>query len=285
MGEAAIPGRRRISIRYDGRCAACGTVLLRGTVATWDPVAKRLTCIECPSQVAEAAATEPAAPPAIDAGVAGGSARNEYERRHDRREAAVKDRWGERIGGLILRFSEEPQSIRAWGIGARGEEELAAAFEGVEGLRMLNDRRVKGTRGNIDHILVAPAGVFVVDAKHFVGNIEIRNVGGFFRTELRLYVGGRNRSQLADGLTWQLTTVRAALGASGIEPMPPITPVLCFIEARWPRFFGHVDEFEGVRLEDPGSLKGLLREPAVLDEAGMDRVARALAEALPAYGR
>jgi len=150
---------------------------------------------------------------------------------------------------------------------------------------MLNDRRVKGTKGNIDHILVAPAGVFVVDAKHYVGNIEIRNIGGFFRTELRLYVGGRDRSKLADGLTWQLTTVRAALGASAIEPMPPITPVLCFIEARWPRFFGHVDEFEGVRIENPDSVKRLLREPAVLDEAGIDRVSRVLAEMMPPYGK
>jgi hypothetical protein len=246
-----------------------------------------MSCIECPStpELAVVESVNEQADTPFHMGVAGRSARHEHERRTGRREAAVKSRWGERVGGLILRFSDEPQSIRAWGIGARGEEELAAAFDGVEGLRMLNDRRVRGTKSNIDHILVAPAGVFVVDAKHYVGNIEIRNIGGLFRTELRLYVGGRDRSKLADGLTWQLTTVRAALGASGIEPMPPITPVLCFIEARWPRFFGHADEFEGVRLEDPGSLKRLLREPVVLDDVEIDRVSRAVAEALPPYGR
>ncbi|MEW5990840.1 MAG: nuclease-related domain-containing protein [Chloroflexota bacterium] len=40
-----------------------------------------------------------------------------------------------------------------------------------------HDRRVPGTRGNIDHIIVAPASVFVVDARAYVGLIEVRNYG------------------------------------------------------------------------------------------------------------
>ena len=97
--------------------------------------------------------------------------------------------------------------------------------------------------------------MFVVDAKNFSGVVEVKNVGGIFRTELRLYVGGRDRSKLADGLGWQLTAVRAALGAAGIQPLPPITPVLCFIGARWPRF-RPPNEFEGVRLESRGLAQG-----------------------------
>jgi hypothetical protein len=284
MTESERPAARRIPVRYDGMCADCGTRLPRGTPAMWDSAAKRLTCVKCPRDAIPAPAAGPIAEvrlPPIDAGVAGGSARTEYERRHGRRETEVKGRWGERLGGLILRFSDEPQSIRAWGIGARGEEELAATFDGVEGLRILNDRRVKGTKGNIDHVLVAPAGVFVVDAKNYTGDVEIRNVGGWFRTELRLYVGGRDRSKLADQMGWQLTEVRAAIGASGMQPMPPVTPVLCFIGARWPRF-RRIDEFEGVRVEDPPSLRKLIVEPVVLDEAGIEQVARTLAVALPA---
>jgi hypothetical protein len=242
-------------------------------------------CVECPasspSQLPVEEVNAAHAAPGIEAGVAGASARHRYEHLQARREADVKDRWGARVGGWVLRFSDEPRAIRAWGIGARGEEELAAALEGVEGLRILNDRRVKGTKGNIDHILVAPAGVFVVDAKNYTGDVDIRNVGGWFRTELRLYVGGRDRSKLADQMGWQLTEVRAAIGASGIQPMPPVTPVLCFIGARWPRF-RRIDEFEGVRLEDPPSLRKLIGEPVVLDEAGIEQVARALASALPA---
>jgi hypothetical protein len=30
-------------------------------------------------------------------------------------------------------------------------------------------------------------------------------------------------------MTWQVEAVRAALEAAGIDPMPPVTPVLCFV--------------------------------------------------------
>lgn len=257
-------------VKYDGPCSKCGTILRTGTIAVWDRRANRMSCVACPSDA-----------PSIDSGTAGGSARQTYERLHARRETRVKSRLGDRLGGLVLRFSDEPQSIRAWGIGAQGEEELAAAFEGVEGLRILNDRRIKGTRGNIDHVLVAPAGVFVVDAKNYTGTVEIKNVGGIFRTELRLFVGGRDRSKLADGLGWQLTAVRGALGAAGATPLPPVTPVLCFVGARWARF-RRPTEFEGVRLESPVSLKSLLLEPVLLDDQAISKLALALSEALPA---
>lgn len=46
---------------------------------------------------------------------------------------------------------------------------------------MLHDRRVPDTRGNIDHIIVAPAGVFVVDAKNHKGKIGIRDRGASSR--------------------------------------------------------------------------------------------------------
>ncbi len=73
----------------------------------------------------------------------------------------------------------------------------------MPGLRMLHDRRVPGTRGNIDHIVMAPADVFIVDAKNHKGRIEIRDRGSFFRTDYRLTVGGRDCSSLADGMSWQ----------------------------------------------------------------------------------
>lgn len=61
----------------------------------------------------------------------------------------------------------------------------------MDGIRVLHDRRVPGTRGNIDHLVVAPAGIFVVDAKRYDGLIRVRDVGGLFKTNERLYVGRR----------------------------------------------------------------------------------------------
>jgi hypothetical protein len=174
-------------VKFDGPCSKCGTTLRAGTEAVWVRGATKMHCIECPME-----AVEVLSPPPIDAGVAGGSARREQDRRLAKREADNMDRWGQRVGGWVTRFGTVPQSTAAWGIGARGEELLAATLDGMAGVIALHDRRVRGTRGNIDHIVIAPPGVFVVDAKHMDGLIEIRDYGGLFRRDLRLTVGRRD---------------------------------------------------------------------------------------------
>ncbi len=225
-------------------------------------------------------ADDPIEEPAFESGVAGASARREYERRKANRETRVKGRFG-RFGGVVLALTDDPQSTRSWATGARGEEKLAAALDGIEGLRVLHDRRVPRSARNIDHILIAPAGVFVVDAKNLRGKIEIRNRGGFFRTDHRLYVGRRDCSDLATGLGWQVDTVTAALVAGGVDPLPPVTPVLCFIDGDWP-LFRAPNEYVGVRLEGTGSIRKLVATPAALDPPSIEHIARVLAAALPA---
>jgi hypothetical protein len=264
-------------VKYDGVCSKCGTPLLRGVPAVYNRRSNTISCVECPPKASEAALE----PVAIDAGIAGGSARREHDRRAAKREAELKGRWGDRIGGWIVRLTDEPQSTRAWAIGARGEEKLAEALAAIPGLQVLNDRAVRGTQGNIDHIVIGPAGVFVVDAKHIEGLIHIENVGPFWRSEPRLYVGRRDKSELAFAMEWQVTAVRDALVAAGIDPLPPITPVLCFVDGRWP-FFRPPDEFAGVRLESELSIVDILRGTQLFEAAEIEALARVLAEALPA---
>ncbi len=234
-------------------------------------------CVECPPRVERVEAAEA---PSIDVGRAGGSARGEYERRAAKRDAKTRDRWGDRLGGAILKLTVAPQSTRAWRIGAEGEEKLAAALAEVENIAVLNDRRVKGTRGNIDHILVAPAGVFVVDAKNYRGLIRVRDRGGLFRTDLRLYVGRRDCSHLAEGLRWQVEAVTRALASVGAGDMPAVTPVLCFVDGEWP-LFRRPETFDGVRLEGIRSLRKLVTATEHLDAATIDRLTAILAAALP----
>ncbi len=217
----------------------------------------------------------------IDAGVAGGSARREYERRKTNRETRVKDRFGRRLGGVLLAVTDEPQSTRAWATGARGEEKLAKALEGIAGMRVLHDRRVPGTRGNIDHIVIGPAGIFVVDTKNYQGKIEIRNRGWFLRPDYRLYVGRRDCTGLAAGLGWQVEAVTAALSAAGIDPLPPVTPVLCFVDGDWP-LFSPPDSYAGVRLEGPKSVRKAVSSPETTDAAAIARLTSVLSVALPA---
>lgn len=272
MQETSHAGRR-LRLRYDGSCVVCGRDLPRGSEALYDAAAHTVRCLTC----AEAPAAHPSAP--IDAGVVGSSARREFERRHTAREARVKGQVGERIGRILLAITDDPQSTRAWERGARGEEKLAAAIAGVPSVVVLHDRRVPGTRGNIDHVVLAPAGVFVVDTKRYDGMVRVRDRGGWFRSDERLYVGRRDCSHLADGMAWQVAAVVGALTAAGVE-MPPVVPVLCFIDAEWP-LIRPPDTFRGVRLEGPGSLRKLIARGDALDEAAIGRLAAVLAAAQP----
>jgi hypothetical protein len=263
------------TVKYDGPCSKCGTVLPAGTAAVWDRRARKMFCLACAEEPAPS--TEA---PKLDIGVAGGSARARHERLRAKRDRDRKERFGERLGGFISWFADEPQSIRAWGIGAAGEELLGKALLSIPRLVALHDRRVPGTRGNIDHLVVAPAGVFVVDAKHYQGTIEVVDRGGFFRTDLRLTVGGRDKSSLADGMEWQVKAVIRALTEAGVDPLPPVTAVLCFIDGNWP-LFRPPKSYNGVLLESERSLARVIAAGGELDEDGIQQLALVLSSALP----
>jgi hypothetical protein len=215
-----------------------------------------------------------------DPGTAGASAEREYERRKAARDARVKGRLGDILGGVVLAITDEPQSTRAWARGASGEQKLAEALGDVPGIKLLHDRRVPQTKGNIDHIVVAPAGVFVVDAKHYKGLIEIRDVGGWFKTDDRLYVGRRDCSHLAENMGWQVEAVRRALAEGGFEPIPPITPILCFVDGEWPLLFPP-EEYKGVRLEGKRSIKNRVAGVPALAPDVVARLHHVLAIAFP----
>lgn len=267
-------------VKRDGVCSLCGIPLKTGEVAVYERLTKTIRCVVCPATAGVDLRDFEAVQPDIDLGTAGGSARREYERRKATREQRVKGKVGDRLGRVVLAFTDDPQSTRAWRTGARGEEALARTLQVVEGLHVLHDRRVPGTAGNIDHIVISPAGVFVVDAKQWQGRIEIRNRGNFFRPDRRLFIGRRDGSDLAIGLAWQVEAVTTALTAAGVDPVPSITPVLCFVDGDWP-LIAPPDSYAGVRLESPKPLREIASAQGVLDPSAVEGLTRALALALP----
>ena len=128
--------------------------------------------------------------------------------------------------------------------------------------------------------MIAPAGIFVVDAKSYKGIIRIQDRGWFLRHDYRLTVGGRDRSKLAYDMAWQVEAVEEVLVDAGEDPLPSITPVLCFVNGDWP-IFRAPEEFDGVRLESERSIKSLVTRSDELDAAEIDRLTAILANALP----
>lgn len=114
---------------------------------------------------------------------------------------------------------------RNWRTGAHGEQNLASALaRRFPGVVLLNDRRAPLSRGNIDHIAVAPSGIYVIDCKRYRGKIEVRRP--LFGKE-KLIIKGRDRTALIDGLDRQESHVEAAL--SGCAEAVPVRGCLCFV--------------------------------------------------------
>lgn len=271
--EPTAADLKKLRLIYAGKCVVCGAALPQGSQAMYHAASKTVRCIGCSEEAAEVGAAP------IDAGTAGASAQREHDRRAANREARVKERFGRRFGCLLLGFVDEPQSTRAWSKGALGERKLAAALAGLPDVVVLHDRSVPGTRGNIDHLVIAPAGLFVVDAKHYKGSLRIRDKGGLFRTDYHLYVGGRDCSSLAENMGWQVTAVETLLAS--IEVTIPVTPVLCFVDVDWPLLF-RPESYRGVRLESPKLLRKLITATPALDAVAIDKLARILATGFPA---
>lgn len=208
-------------------------------------------------------------------GTPGASARREHQRRKANRERHTRDRHPH-IGGLLLAFQEEPQHERAWARGAAGEEAIAAALARrcTDAVILLHDRRLPGSRANIDHLAVAPSGVWVIDAKKHSGKVHVSKP--LFGPP-QLKVAGRDWSKLGAGLTRQVAAVQRALAEARVTV--PVSGVLCFVDADLP--LTRTLTFEGHQLVHPRGLAKRLNAPGNVTSEQAHQIAAMLAARFP----
>lgn len=82
----------------------------------------------------------------------------------------------------------------------------------VADVRIVRDLRLTGTDEVIEHVLVGPGGVVVVDTVWCPGRVKSDGV--------HLRVRGRDRSPIVDVALWRTEVVRAALMRSGLGSAP-----------------------------------------------------------------
>lgn len=123
-----------------------------------------------------------------------------------------------------LRF-RPPEDTLAWRRGAQGERRTARLLAPLErqGYQVFHDLAIPGSAANLDHLVVGPTGVFMIDSKRYRGHLHY-SAG-------RLWHGRRPLDRTLDTLWWEATQVAETLG---FGPDLHIYPVLCVHVARLP---------------------------------------------------
>jgi hypothetical protein len=133
--------------------------------------------------------------------------------------AAAAAGWG-------LRFRPSPDAV-AWRRGAAGERRTARLLDPLErhGWAVLHDLAVPGSRANIDHLVIGPGGVFVVDSKQYRGRLRLDPSGRLWHGRYSLAPALRavdfEADQAARVLTDPDVVVVPSSGRPGADPLPP----------------------------------------------------------------
>jgi hypothetical protein len=262
-------------------CSVCGAQIPAGSQAFWDNEKETAACCDCYRFAPQTTLPDEGQLPGPVLGIAGESAEREWQRRHDAAETRNLNRFG-KLGHVVNALREDPQSTKAWAKGAEGERIVARRLDARAGhdFIVLHDRGIPRRTANIDHIVVARGGVYVIDSKRYKDKkVELRKIGPLFSRKSRLYVGGRDQTKLVEALNKQLTIVREALASAGFRHVP-VRGFLCFAEAEW-EFLPAPLRFDSVRVVWPRELIKAIDREKYEEPLLAHPVAEKLAEAFP----
>lgn len=187
-------------LRYGGTCKSCGRKVEQREMGWHDPKISKILCADCGNALAE-----------------------QSDKAHTSPQSPIG-------GSSTLRWAKSGNS-RNRRKGAAGEYlmDLRLHRDLTNGEVVLNDRRVPGGGGNIDHIVVAQSGVWIVDTKAWEGKLEYRGASGFFDANERLFFKGKDCTNLVDDIYAQVIPIAELLDDRSI----PIRPALVFTNADW----------------------------------------------------
>jgi Nuclease-related domain len=165
--------------------------------------------------------------------------------------AAVAAGWG-------LRFRPSPDAI-AWRRGSAGERRTARLLAALErhGWAVLHDLAVPRSQANIDHLVIGPGGVFVVDSKQYRGWLQLDPSG-------RLWHGRYPLAPTVQAVSFEADQAAQVLPDPGLAVVPIVA--VHGVQVPWGKVVVH-----GVPVVSARRLPSMLRAlPAVL---GPERVA------------
>ncbi len=160
--------------------------------------------------------------------------------------------------GWRLRFRPSEQA-RTWQRGAHGERHTARLLDRLtrDSFVVFHDLAVpENTSANVDHLVIGPSGVFVIDSKQWTGSVHQGADGLVWHNHYRL-------DRTLETVCWEAETVGRLLGTRAVA-------LLCVHGA-------HVQggglDAQGVAIVPAHLLRGALGYDRVLSDADIDLLA------------
>jgi hypothetical protein len=170
-------------------------------------------------------------------------------------------------------WDSPPHRIERWRLGAEGEKATAKALRRLirDGWTVVHD--VDVGRGNLDHILVGPAGVFVLESKNLSGTLAVH--GEVLSVRWREDPSdGYTNAELSQRMRARAAALSGSLRGVGL-PGVWVQPLVVL----WGRFDQRSIESQGVAWVRGDDLASVLsRRPIVLDPLRAARATEALEE-------
>jgi hypothetical protein len=238
---------KTMRLRYAGRCTGCAEEISSGERAHYLRGSKTVRCLSC--------------------GIGTGSEPTNAAGASAAQEAA---RAAERADRLAARAAAADQRAIAFAAGAEGERLVAEALAPLSaaGYILLHDRAA-GPRSNLDHIVIGPSGVWLLNAKHWSGSVTVE---GTLRQD------GRSRASMLRRAREERAQVERLLGEA--DSRAPVHSMFAFTASA-----PEPTSVEGVEVVPVGSVRSVIgAAPPVLDGRAVDRAAAALLAALPPAG-
>jgi hypothetical protein len=159
--------------------------------------------------------------------------------------------------GWRLRFRPSTQA-RAWQRGATGERHTARLLGrlGRDGYVVFHDLALPDSPANLDHLVVGPSGVFLIDSKQWTGQVHQSSDGLIWHNHYRL-------DRTLATVRWQAETLGRLLGV-------PVAPLVCVHGAR---IQGGGLRAQGVAVVPARLLRSALGHDRVLSDIEVERYA------------
>jgi len=239
-------------LRFGGVCDSCGAQIAVKATGWHSPELKKVRCAECGPPTSDASLEEITEVASLGPDPIGGS-------------AALRE----------ARSRRDPK----WVKGAAGEYLMDQSLHSrlSKDFVILTDRRVPGTKSNIDHVVVAPSGVWIIDSKNWKGRIEYKapTLAG---VDTRLYVDGKDRTSTVEAMYALVIPVAQAIQDRAI----PVNPALVFVNGDWslaslPRLVANRPyKHLGVWITPPKPLMKMINQSGPLDSQAVQQLGRKL---------